>query len=157
VSAERLAPHRWSAGAKCLGLHNRETLLRIPPLVASLGDRASQLHLEYRGADAAANPYLALGAVVRAGLEGIRAALDPPPILDRDPARLGEDEAAVYGIGGLPASLRDALHALAGDATARAWMTPLLYDAYTAVKRAEAEAADGEDLQELCGRYGDIY
>ncbi len=157
VSAERLAPHRWSAGAKCLGLRNRETLLRIPPLVASLGEQASQLRLEYRGADGAANPYLALGAIVLAGLEGIRAALAAPPILERDPARLGEDEASGYGVAGLPGSLADALQALAHDATARAWMTPLTYEAYAAVKRAEIEAADGEELHELCRRYGDIY
>ena len=105
VSAERLAPHRWSAGAKCLGLRNRETLLRIPPLVASLGEQASQMRLEYRGADGAANPYLALGAIVRAGLEGIRAGLSPPPMLDRDPAQLGDDEASGYGVGALPGSL----------------------------------------------------
>ncbi|HLB21993.1 MAG TPA: glutamine synthetase family protein, partial [Solirubrobacteraceae bacterium] len=64
VSAERLSPHRWSAGAACLGVRNRETLLRIPPLVASLGEQASQMRLEYRGADATANPYLALGSIV---------------------------------------------------------------------------------------------
>ena len=31
---------------------------------------AAQMRLEYRGADAAANPYLALGAILRAGLDG---------------------------------------------------------------------------------------
>ncbi len=34
VSAARLTPHRWSAGAVCVGERNREVLLRIPPLVA---------------------------------------------------------------------------------------------------------------------------
>ncbi len=157
VSAERLAPHRWSAGTKCLGLRNRETLLRIPPFVASLGDQASQMRLEYRGADGAANPYLALGAIVRAGLEGIRAGLAAPPLLDRDPAQLGGAEAAGYGVGGLPGSLQDAMLALARDDTARAWMTPLMYEAYVAVKRAEMQAAEGMELHELCRRYGDIY
>lgn len=157
VSAERLAPHRWSAGAKCLGLRNRETLLRIPPLVASLGEQASQLRLEYRGADGAANPYLALGAIVRAGLDGIRTGQRPPPILDRDPTRLDDIEAAGYDIGALPGSLEEALQALADDDTARAWMTPLMYEAYAAVKRAEIQAAEGKELHELCRRYGDIY
>jgi glutamine synthetase len=157
ISAERLSPHRWSAGAACLGLRNRETLLRIPSLVSALGDPAAQLRLEYRGADAAANPYLALGAIVRAGLDGVRRGLAAPPILDRDPAQLDEAEAAVYRVGGLPASLQDALAALARDDTARAWMSPLMYDAYVAVKRAEIAAADGQELHELCRRYGDIY
>ncbi len=94
VSAERLSPHRWSAGAACLGLRNRETLLRIPPLVRALGDPAAQLRLEYRGADAAANPYLALGAIVRAGLDGLQRGLAAPRLLEGDPAKLGAAEAA---------------------------------------------------------------
>jgi glutamine synthetase len=157
VSAARLSPHRWSAGAACLGLRNRETLLRIPPLVASLGEQASQMRLEYRGADATANPYLALGSIVRAGLQGVRDELAAPPILERDPAQLDEAEAARFRVGGLPSSLPDALKALERDDGARAWMTPLMYDAYVAVKQAEIAAADGEELHELCRRYGDIY
>ena len=81
----------------CLAQRNREALLRIPPLV-ELADAepAAQLHLEYRGADATANPYLALGAIVRAGLEGVRAQLPAPPILDRDPAELDAEDAERY-------------------------------------------------------------
>ncbi|MEA2153822.1 MAG: glutamine synthetase [Solirubrobacteraceae bacterium] len=157
VSAARLSPHRWSAGAVCLGLRNRETLLRIPPLVASLGEPGAQMRLEYRGADAAANPYLALGALVRAGLDGVRRDLAPPPILEQDPSLLDEAAAARHRVGGLPASLQDALEALARDDAARAWMTPLMYEAYLAVKRAEIAAADGEELQEVCRRYATIY
>jgi glutamine synthetase len=157
VSAARLAPHRWSAGAACLGLQNRETLLRVPPLVAALGDEASQLRLEYRGADATCNPYLALGAIVLAGLDGVRAGLAAPPLLQRDPSELDDDEAERFRVGGLPRSLQDALAALARDDTARAWMSPLLYEAYVAVKRAEISAAQDQELDELCRRYGDIY
>ena len=158
VSAVRLAPHHWGAGAVCVGERNREALLRIPPLVALGGDEeATQLRLEYRGADAAANPYLALGAIVRAGLEGVRAGLEAPPILDRDPAQLDPEEAGRYGVGALPASLEDALGALAEDATVRGWMGPMLYEAYVGVKRAEIEAAADVDLGEVCGRYAAIY
>ncbi len=113
-------------------------------------DPAAQLRLEYRGADAAANPYLALGAIVRAGLEGVRAGLPAPPILDRDPAQLDAAEAERYGVGALPASLEDSLRALAEDETARAWMAPLLYDAYVGVKRAELEAVAGPGRRARC-------
>jgi glutamine synthetase len=158
ISAMRLVPHRWSAGAVCLASRNREALLRIPPLVAlGGGDPACQLRLEYRGADAAANPHLALGAVVRAGLAGVRAGLPAPPLLDRDPARLDDAEARRYGVGALPASLDDSLGALAADATARAWLGPLLYEAYVAVKRAELKAVAAWDIDELCRRYAAIY
>jgi glutamine synthetase len=158
VSAARLQPHRWSAGALCLAQRNREALLRIPPLVSLAGaDPASQMHLEYRGADATANPYLALGAVIRAGLDGLRGDLPAPPILDRDPAELDEAEAEIYGVGKLPSSLEDSLQALAEDDVARGWMEPLLYDAYLSVKRAELAAIGELELEEACRRYAAIY
>jgi glutamine synthetase len=158
VSAARLAPHHWSAGAACLATRNREALLRIPPIVSLGGaEPAGQLRLEYRGADASANPYLALGAVIRAGLDGLRGELPIPPILDRDPAELDDVEARRFGVGALPASLAESLQALAEDDTSRAWLGPLLYDAYVSVKQAELQAAAEMDLSELCGRYGAIY
>jgi glutamine synthetase len=158
TSGARLVPHRWSAGAVCLAQRNREALLRIPPLVTLAGaDPALQLRLEYRGADATANPYLALGAIIRAGLDGLRAELPAPPILDRDPADLDDAAAARYRVGGLPASLEDSLQALAENQTVRAWMTPLLYDAYVGVKRAELEAVAELDVRETCRRYAAVY
>jgi glutamine synthetase len=165
VSGARLRPHRWSAGAVCLAQRNREALLRIPPVVElegrgeGEGERgpAAQLHLEYRGADTAANPYLALGAILRAGLEGVRAELPAPPLLECDPAQLDAAGAERFGVGALPATLDEALAALAEDAVVRGWMTPLLYDAYVSVKRAELDAAAGLDLEALCRRYAAIY
>ena len=158
VSAVRLQPHRWSAGAVCLAQRNREALLRIPPLVEIAdADPARQLRLEYRGADAAANPYLALGALLRAGLDGVRARLPAPTILDRDPAQLEGAEAERFGVGALPGSLEEAMGALAEDATARSWLGSLLYDAYASVKRAEIDAARDVEIEELCARYGAIY
>jgi glutamine synthetase len=158
VSGARLQPHRWSAGAVCLAQRNREALLRIPPVVSLGGaDPAGQLHLEYRGADAAANPHLALAAVVRAGLEGVRAELPAPALLECDPAQLDAEQAERFGVGALPATLAESLAALDDDATVRGWMTPLLYDAYTSVKRAEVVAAEGLRLEEVCERYAAIY
>ncbi len=158
VSGSRLTPHRWSAGAVCLAQRNREALLRIPPVVTlGGGDPADQLHIEYRGADATANPHLALGAIVRAGLEGVRAQLPAPPILECDPAELDPEDAERFGVGALPATLAQAMQALAEDATARGWMTPLLYDAYVSVKQAEIDATADMDLEEICRRYAAIY
>jgi glutamine synthetase len=158
VSGARLRPHRWSAGAVCLAERNREALLRIPPLL-ELGDAdpAGQLHVEYRGADASANPYLALAAILRAGLDGVRKRLPAPPVLECDPAQLDAEDAERFGVGALPATLEDSLQALAGDDTVRGWMTPLMYDAYVSVKRAELAATAGLDLDETCRRYASIY
>ena len=158
VSGARLQPHRWSSGAVCLAQRNREALLRIPPVVELAdADPAAQLHLEYRGADAVANPHLALGAILRAGLQGVREQLPAPPILDRDPAQLDAEEAERFGVGALPATLDESLRALADDHTARGWMAPLLYDAYVSLKRAELDAAGNTDIEELCRRYAAIY
>jgi glutamine synthetase len=158
VSSARLVPHRWSAGAVCLGARNRETLLRIPSLVPlAAAEPAEQFHIEYRGADAAANPYIALGAILHAGLEGVREGLQTPPILEGDPSRLDAAEAERYGVDALPKSLSEALGALAEDEAARGWFGPTLYEAYVGVKRAEVEATADLDLAEVCRRYASIY
>ncbi len=158
VSGERLRPHHWSAGAAALGERNRETLLRIPPVIElGGGSAAEQARLEFRAADASANPYLALGAIILAGLEGIRAGLAPPPILDRDPAELSGEEARGFGVGALPASLEEALAALLGDAAAAAWLPPLLREAYVSLKRAEVAAAEGRELADVCRSYARVY
>jgi glutamine synthetase len=157
-SAARLAPHRWSAGAVCLARQNREALLRIPPLLGHAGaEPAGQMRLEYRGADATANPHLALAAILRAGLDGVRSELPAPPILEEDPSRLDPAEAARFGVGALPNSLANALGELARDATVRGWFSPLLYDAYSGLKRSELEAMAAFHLSDVCTRYAAIY
>jgi glutamine synthetase len=157
VSAARLAPHHWSAGAVCLAERNREALLRIPPLVTlGGGEPETQMRLEYRGADAAANPYLALGAIIRAGLDGIRRELPAPPLLDRDPALLSGADAERFGVGAQPQSLAEALAALDEDETARGWLAPTLLDAYRSVKRTEIAAAE-ENEGSVHKRYAGIY
>lgn len=158
VSGMRLAPHHWSAGAVSVAERNREALLRVPPLVElGGGEPASQLRLEYRGADAAANPYLALGAILRAGLDGLRRELPAPPLLEVDPGALAGPEAERFGVGALPGTLADALQALADDETACGWMDVRMYEAYAGVKRAELDAAHELEIPEVCRRYARIY
>ncbi|MDQ6822258.1 MAG: glutamine synthetase family protein [Actinomycetota bacterium] len=154
----RLAPHRWSAGAACLGERNRETLLRISPVVETPGhDPAHQYNLEFRAADATACPYLALGAIVRAGLDGVRQGLECPPILSRDPASLTDEELAEYGAPTMPGTLEEALESLHQDEIARGWFPPLLYESYVGVKRAELSLLEGLDHDEVCRRYVAAY
>lgn len=158
ISCARLRPGLRSAAAACLGHRNREALIRIPPVITiAEASPAAQLRLEYRGADATANPYLALGGLIRAGLSGVRQRLPTPPILDRDPAQLSADERQCLGVTALPATLQTSLEALDQDATLRAALTPRLYETYSAVKAAELDAAQGHDLAELCRRYSTVY
>jgi glutamine synthetase len=144
ISCLRLTPHRWSAGSIALAERDREALLRVPPVI-DIGDEdaAAQHNLEYRAADATASPHLALGALVRAGLEGIRERLTVGEQLDADAT--------------LPTSLPDALAALESDGVARGWLAPRLLDTYLAVKRAELAALEGLDDAARCSRYVDVY
>ncbi len=159
ASFVRLQPHRWSAGVAALADANREALLRIPtPTTIGGRDAAGQLRLEYRAADATANPHLALGAIVQAGLAGIRDGLAAPPVLVGDADALAADELAGYAPTALPATLAEALDALADDPVAAAWLPPLLLEAYLGVKRWEvAQAAADDDAAVTCARYAAVY
>ena len=158
VSFARLRPGRRSAGFACLGHQNREAFLRLPPILTLGGEHAGyQVRLEYRAADAAANPYLALGMILRAGLDGVRRQLPCPKILTRDPCQLEQDELAGYTAAELPRNLGEALQALAQDKLASGWMSPRLYQAYLAIKHVEIRVADQESFDDSCRRYASIY
>ena len=155
----RLQPHRWSAGIAALADGNREALLRIPG-ASAIGGRSAdaQLRLEYRAADATACPHLALGAIVHAGLAGIRDGLEPPRILHGDHDALDAADLAVYTATTLPATLGEALDALEADEVAADWLPPLLLEAYLGVKRWEIAAAEADaDARATCARYAAAY
>lgn len=156
VSYERLQPHRWSSAYTCVGERNREATLRICPIVE--GDSAaSQFNLEYRAADATANPYLLLGALIRAGLEGLEKQLPLPPLIDGDPSELDEAARVAAGVRRLPESLPAALAALREDETASNWLPRTLYESFLLMKAAELEACASLDMEALCKRYAAVF
>lgn len=158
ISYERLQPHRWSAAYTCVGERNREAALRICPMMGREEHAlARQLNLEWRASDATANPYLALGALVCAGLEGLRGNLPLPPLVNEDPAGLGEEERRAKGLERLPDSLPAALAALRADACARAWLPAALLEAYLLLKETEIAACARQPLDEVCRRYGEVF
>jgi glutamine synthetase len=135
-SYRRLAPQMWASAFSCYGMDNREAAIRIcSPL---RGDPGSSVNLELKPSDSSANPYLALGAFIYAGLDGIRGKLDPGEAVNVDPATLSDTERASNGIHRLPASLPAALDALAADEMLMDALGPLRAAAYLAVKRSEA-------------------
>jgi glutamine synthetase len=158
VSGLRLRPHRWSAGSAFLGERNREALVRIcPPLTMGDADPSGSANIEFRGADAGGNPWLVLGALVRAGLEGIRSGLEPPAVVQSEVDDLDDEQRRQARVGALPVDLSAALDALEADAVARSWFPPLLLETYLTVKRAEVELHAGLDDAERCRRYADVY
>ncbi|GAB2322385.1 type I glutamate--ammonia ligase [Alkalibacterium sp. m-11] len=85
---------------------NRTPMIRIP------ASRGMSTRLEVRSVDPMANPYLALAAMLKAGLDGITNEMTPPEetndnIYDMDEAQLEQQ-----GIKSLPTSLHSALKAL---------------------------------------------
>jgi len=57
----------------------------------------------------------------------------------------------------LPSTLDEALASLDADPVARAWLPPVMYESYVAVKRKEIELTRGVDPTEICRRYHDAY
>lgn len=158
ISYERLAPGRWSVGGSFLGENNRESILRICPLFASAGsDPKKQYNLEFRAADATSNPWIILGALIRAGLEGIRAKLPSPTVVSGDISGLTSEERNELRIEALPSSLEDAMERLAGDETARGWFSPRFFDTLMTVKAAEVEYIAALEGDERYAHYSSVY
>jgi glutamine synthetase len=147
-SYRRLAPQMWSSAYTIWGMDNREAAVRIcSPM---LGDPGGSVNLELKPSDSSANPYLALGAVMHAGLDGIRRKLDPGEAVNVDPATLSDAERQAAGARRLPDSLDAALNALAADDLLMEALGPLRRTAYLAVKRSEATAFAGADVAWEC-------
>jgi glutamine synthetase len=154
----RLKPHNWSSSYTWLGDKDREATLRICPSVTIGGrDPARAFNIEYRAADATANPYLALAAIIRAGLEGLRQSLPAPPIVSGDPSVMSEEELKSNGLVRLPETLPAALDALRSDETVTGWFSSVFIESFCGVKAEEMKALDGLDEAAICERYRQVY
>ena len=88
---------------------NRSACIRIP--LYSKSPKAKRL--EFRSPDPSANIYLAMSAMLMAGLDGIQKKMDPGGPLDRNIYHLPPEEAAKVKT--MPASLEESLNALEKD------------------------------------------
>jgi glutamine synthetase len=144
-SYRRLQPQFWSSAYVSYGADNREAAVRIcSPLT---GD---SVNLELKPSDSTGNPYLALGALIHAGLDGLARQLDPGEPVGVDPATLSDAERSSLGIARLPQTLDAALDALEADQYLMDALGPLRSTAYLAVKRSEAAAFAGHDTEWEC-------
>jgi glutamine synthetase len=147
-SYRRLAPQSWSSAFTCWGMDNREAAVRVPSRMWGLEEASA--NLELKPSDATGNPYLALGAVIHAGLDGIRNQLDPGRPVEVDPATLSRTTRKRRAINRLPASLGEALDALEADELLMEALGPLRRTAYLSVKRAEVAAFTARDAAFEC-------
>jgi glutamine synthetase len=142
VSYFRLRPNRWAPVRADVAPLDRGAALRLCPMFGSdPAQRARQFNLEFRVADAAASPYLALAVLLQAGLEGIRQERELDP---SSPAPL-------------PSTLGEALRLLEVSDAAADWLGADLFSAYLQFKRAELQGLEGLDDSELCRRYAEVY
>jgi len=151
-SYHRIAPQSWAGAFVCWGYDNREAPVRVAS--PARGSEEATTNLELKSADASSNPYLALGGLIAAGLDGLDRQLEPPEPVGVDPATITVAERRARGIAPLPVTQAEALDALAGDQLLRAALGAELADAYLAVRRSEWLAySAGDEAFEQRGHF----
>lgn len=151
ISFMRLQPHRWSAGGICIAKQNREALLRICPQVTiKSADVSKSFNIEYRAADATANPWIIIGTLLHAMHEGLSSKLSIAHIIDEEI----EDSQEVKA---MPVSLDEALVALSTDLTVQSWFDPVLLDTFIGIRASEVKELQSLTPQERCNRYVSVY
>jgi len=143
-SYRRLQPHFWSSAYTAWGPDNREGAIRIPSQFRS--DRAGSTNAELKPSDSSSNPYLALGGLLAAGLDGVRRQLTPGEATLIDPGNYTDEERASRGIRRFPTTLEEALDNLEKDTVLLEALGPLLSRSFLAVKRLEWESFSQEDV-----------
>ncbi len=137
-SYERLQPHAWAGSTVSWGPDNREAALRVASTFR--GRESESTNVELKACDPSCNPYLALGGLIAAGLDGVRRQLEPPEPALHDPADLTGEDARRAGIRPLPATLREALTNLQQDDVLFPSLGDLLGRCIIAVRTSEADA-----------------
>ncbi|MEM9590597.1 MAG: glutamine synthetase family protein [Pseudomonadota bacterium] len=142
VSYLRLTPNRWAPIVADLKQQDRGAALRVCPVFdpESAEQRAMQFNLEFRVCDAAASPYMALGALIFAGADGIARRM-----------KLPDTEAP------LPGSLSAALDLMQASDAMQSWFGPVFFEAYMRHKRSEVAYVADLPEAELCARYAEVY
>jgi glutamine synthetase len=143
-SFRRLQPHFWSSAYTAWGPDNREAAVRVAS--GQWGSEATSINLELKAADASNNPYLALGGLIAAGLDGVNRQLTVGEPALIDPGDFSDEERRQRGIQRYPTTLAAALDALEADPVLLEALGDELATAYIAVKRSEFAAFAAEDV-----------
>lgn len=135
LSYDRLRPSAWAGSTVSWGYDNRETTLRVPSPFR--GREQESANAELKACDAGCNPYLALGGLILAGLDGVTRGLDLPEPAAFDPVSLTPEQSRRCGIRPLPANQREALARLEADPVLVGGLGDLLTRCILATRRAE--------------------
>jgi glutamine synthetase len=131
----RLKPNMWSSAYTCWGPDNREAAVRVASPFK--GRVEASTNIEVKAVDGSANPYLALGGIVAAGLDGIQHGLDPGEPVSTNPSDLDESEREARGIRRFPTTLGDALNELEQDEVLLEALGAARAHEFIGVRRAE--------------------
>jgi glutamine synthetase len=135
LSYDRLRPSAWAASTVSWGYDNREAALRVASPFR--GREEESTNAELKACDASSNPYLALGGLILAGLDGLIRGLDLPEPATRDPALLTPEQIRRCQITALPATQAVALTLLEADEVLTGGLGDLLTQCILATRRAE--------------------
>ncbi len=116
----------WSA-------ENRSPLIRIP------SSRGAGTRVELRSPDPATNPYLALAVILKAGLDGIKKGLTPPPAVDGNIYEMSAEVREKMNIESIPGTLKEAIDHMEADPLIKEALGEHAYKAYITAKTMEWE------------------
>jgi glutamine synthetase len=151
-SYRRIVPQYWAGAFVCWGHDNREAPVRVPSVFWGMEEAST--NVELKSADASSNPWLAVGGLIAAGLDGVERGLEPREPVEVDPATLSEDARARLGIAALPSTQAEALDALAADDVLCGALGPVLAESYLAVRRSEWDVySEGDEAFEQQGHF----
>jgi len=151
-SYHRIVPQYWAGAFVCWGHDNREAPVRVPSVFVGMEEAST--NAELKAADATSNPYLAVGGLIAAGLDGLERELAPPEPVEVDPATIAEDERKRRGIVRVPATQEEALDALQRDDVLMDALGAVLARSYLTVRRSEwAAYSAGDEAFEQQGHF----
>jgi glutamine synthetase len=146
-SLARLRPGYFASAYQFWGVENREAPLRYVLGSPLLG--ADHANVELKVSDASANPYLALAAVIAAGLAGLRDGADPGEPIQADPGGWSEHDRAARGVTRLPTTPAEQEEALTANKRLTAVLGDQLLGAFLAVRRSDAAWAADRSLDDI--------
>ncbi|HUU47079.1 MAG TPA: type I glutamate--ammonia ligase [Acidobacteriota bacterium] len=135
-SFKRLVPGFEAPVAATYGTGNRTACVRIPGYQRD----PKKMRVEFRPPDGTMNPYLSYAAMIMAGIDGIKRAIDPGQPLERNLEELSPEE--LSRMHRLPTSLNKALNALEADhefLLQGGVFTPDLLESWIALKRKDVD------------------
>jgi glutamine synthetase len=138
-SFRRVGPGCWTGHSVSWMVEEKECPLRVCLDLAS----SSATNVEYKLMDSSCNIYLALAAILFAGMDGIAQNMKLRPMM-----MSGAFDKSDKGSNTLPKSLEESVECLSNDALFLELMGEKLIESYTAVKRAEVEYSQKKSLVE---------